>query len=380
MDFHTSVGRVFSVIDRLKKPCVAFTKKLVQIPTVNPPGAHYEDISDVLADKCRSLGLAVRRVVIPKEYLTREGVSGGSPRIAIVADWNNHGDKTLHFNGHYDVVPAKDKEWSVAPFKAVARGGKIYGRGAEDMKATIAAMVYAVEAVKKVVARPAINVELSFTPDEEIGGRTGLKYLVDTKRVRATWAIGEGYGGAWIAAANKGVLWAIVSVKGKAAHASQPYKGVNAFEGAVALAQDFINLGRRIHARRTPLATKEKKDVHPTLVVGGSLQGGNKLNVVPSEVSFSIDRRVLPEETIVQAQKELEEVVRCFARRHPRYKVHIDFAARERAVITQPAGMFVDIFKKSVSKVMRTRGRYALMSGGTDLRYFMYKGVPSFGY
>jgi len=373
--------RTSATIERSGKAYSTFIERLIRIPTINPPGANYERISALLAKKCRTLGFSTRCIYVPKKVLAREGVCGTAPRIAVVADWKPLASKTLHFNGHYDVVPAADKEqWRFPPFAGITQAGKIYGRGSEDMKATIASMLFAAEALRTSGFTPSINIQFSFTPDEETGGKTGLKYLIDKKLVRATWAVGEGYAGEWIASANKGVIWAIVSVRGRSAHASQPYRGMNAFEAASELACDFMRLSRALKARKSLFVTKEKRDLFPTHVTGGSLKGGNKVNVVPCEVSFSIDRRVLPEEDTARAKKQIARVVERFRKKHRDYAVDIDFFAQEEPVATDPHGLFARVFKDAVAMATGRKARCALMPGATDLRFFMRQGIPSLGY
>src|SRR5205085_3315363 len=88
----------------------------------------------------------------------------------------------LHFNGHYDVVPA-ESGWSVDPFGGELRDGRIYGRGTCDQKAGIAASIYAVEAIRRAGVSLAGTIEQSATADEESGGFAGVAHLCDTGRI-----------------------------------------------------------------------------------------------------------------------------------------------------------------------------------------------------
>src|SRR5581483_6231435 len=91
--------------------------------------------------------------------------------------------KTLHVNGHFDVVPVTSS-WQRSPFKPKLEGHRLYGRGACDMKGGIAAAIFALQAIQKAGIRPAYNLEFSFVCDEETDGAMGAGYLVRKKLVR----------------------------------------------------------------------------------------------------------------------------------------------------------------------------------------------------
>ena len=165
-----SVKELSRIISSRKEEMVSFFKKLVEIPTVNPPGENYEECVEFLKKKCESLGLATR--IIRAKWKDKR-----YPRPNLVALWRTGSKKTLHYNGHYDVVPATSR-WKTPPYKLVRKGDKLFGRGVADMKGSLASVIFAVEAMKKAGIRPGCNLELSFTCDEETGGEAGLGYLV----------------------------------------------------------------------------------------------------------------------------------------------------------------------------------------------------------
>ena len=136
---------IFDYIEKKKNKLIALTKELVAVQTVNPPGLNYEKIVNILEDYCKALGLKTKRVITPKSELKRYGVKGGSDRINLIANWDIGAKNKLHINGHYDVVPAMSS-WRTNPFKCVVKNNRIYGRGTEDMKANITAVLIAIEA------------------------------------------------------------------------------------------------------------------------------------------------------------------------------------------------------------------------------------------
>ncbi|HDP16229.1 MAG TPA: ArgE/DapE family deacylase [Candidatus Omnitrophica bacterium] len=365
----------------MKKRCdvVSLITKIIEIPTVNPPGENYEEMVSFLEKKCKAIGLKTKKHITPERVLQRFGVKGGSKRVSLVADWKAGAKKTLHIASHYDVVPATDK-WKTDPYKAVIKGDKIYGRGSEDMKGNIASVLFALEAIKRNGIKPNVNLQISFTPDEETGGRTGLGFLVDNGLVTADYAMSEGYSGEYVSMGNKGVMWAEIAVKGKASHASMPHKGVNAFEHMAALAMELEKLKKRIERRKTKFNTKDAVSGMPTFVMGGLLEGGVKVNVVPGIARFSIDRRLIPEETVSSVQREIEAVIKKFNAGRKQCEAYIEFSSKEAPSISPYNKMFFNTVSQAIKDVTGKSAKFCLMPGATDLRYFMWKGIPALGY
>lgn len=368
--------KLFKFIETKKKEAVLFTKQLVEIPTVNPPGENYAKIIKVLEKKCRQLGLSTRKFVLPKKEFKKFNIKENFPRISLIADWNNNSDKTIHFSGHIDVVPA-GVDWRTNPFKPVIKNNKIFARGAEDMKGTISAMLLAVEAIKVLGIKPSVNIQLSFVPDEEIGGHSGLGYLVKENLVNADWAIGEGYSGDFVSCGNKGVLWLQIKIKGKSSHACQWYKGINAFENMIDVGGELKKLKFRLQKRMTKYYTKNPKDRFASLVLGGDINGPNKVNMVPSFFSFSIDRRVLPEENIENCEKEIKNLIEKF---NKKYHIEIKTVVKERAVVVNEDEPLCKCIACSIEKVFNKKAKFAVSPGGTDMRFFAYKDIPAIGY
>ncbi|MDP2922036.1 MAG: M20 family metallopeptidase [Candidatus Omnitrophota bacterium] len=362
-----------------KKYVINLLAGLIEIPTINPPGENYEEMVSFLERECRLLGLTTRKYVTPDRVLDKFGINAGSRRISLVADLDIGAEKVLHINSHYDVVPATDK-WDTDPFKAVVKAGRIYGRGSEDMKGNIASVLFALKALKDSRIIPKINIQLSFTPDEEIGGRTGLGYLVDEGLVRADYAMSEGYSGDYISIGNKGVLWADIEVIGRSAHGSTPHKGVNSFERMNLLVNELVKLKNRISKRKTRYSMRDAASRSATFVMGGMTQGGIKANVVPGVTRFSIDRRLIPEENINKAKEEIAVIIKKFNRRYKDSKVRIRFSSQEKPAISRKDTAFFKIVSDSVEKVAGKRANFSVMPGATDMRYFMWKGIPALGY
>lgn len=371
--------KLFNYLQNNKKSVISLVSRMIEIPTVNPPGENYEKIVSFLEKECRVLGLKTKRHLTPQAVLNKHGIKNGSKRINLVADWKTGSKKTLHIASHYDVVPATEG-WRTDPFKAVVKGNRIYGRGSEDMKGNIACLLFALEAIKELGLEPKIDLQLSFAPDEEIGGMTGLGYLVEKGLVKADYAMSEGGCEDCISIGNKGVLWAEVVVKGKAAHASMPHKGVNAFERMVKLAIEFSRLNKKISKRRTKYEMRDRVSKTPSFVMGGLLEGGVKVNVVPGMAKFSIDRRLIPEEDPELVKKEIEQVIKIFNRKHRDSTVHVKFFSDGISSVSKKDDGFFKVVADAIKTVTGKRAKFNMMPGATDIRYFMRKGIPSIGY
>jgi succinyl-diaminopimelate desuccinylase len=363
----------------LEPRLVEFTKRLVSIPTVNPPGKNYENIVALIEQRCKSLGLSTNRVRVPASELKAAGIDSRFPRLSLLAGWDTGSDKTLHMNCHFDVVPVTSF-WKTDPFVPVVKQGRLYGRGSSDMKSDIAAMLGAIEALKSQGIVPSVNIQLSFVPDEETGGRLGFGYLVRKGLVKADYIIGEGHYGTKVSCGNKGLLWLKVEVIGKASHAAYAYKGVNAFEHAAALAVDLARLKQKVIKRASRYNFSDKRQKNPTLVIGGLLEGGSKTNTVPDRVVFSIDRRVLPDEDIESAKQEILSVIRAYCSRNPKIKIRVTVGGADKPVLVDTGSGFARTFSKAIRHVYGKPVQFNVLSGGTDIRFMLYKGIPGLGY
>ena len=142
-DTDAATSQLFRRIEARRDDLVALTQALIRIPTVNPPGDVYTDCAELIGRRLAARGFAV-------EYVRAEGAAGDSdryPRTNVVARIEApRPGPCVHFNGHIDVVPA-GQGWTVDPFGGVVRDGRVYGRGACDMKGGIAASIIAVESL-----------------------------------------------------------------------------------------------------------------------------------------------------------------------------------------------------------------------------------------
>ena len=350
--------------------------------TVNPPGERYGELAEWLHCRCRALGMESTLHRVPDELALAAGVSPEFPRYNVIARLDAGATRTVHFNAHYDVVPVGDGWKSGDPFSGRVRGEWLYGRGAGDMKGALIALLAAVEAVSATGAQPAVNIECSFTADEETGGQLGAGYIVGQGLVRADYAIVcEGSCGMNVGCGHNGVLWSQIDVAGRSSHASTPERGENAFEAMCELVRNLEGYKRGLLKATRRYRDFNGQERSPTVSLGGVFGGvGQKVNTVPGNARFTIDRRLVPGETVDRVERALSRAVsaaarRCEARHEWRPLLRIE------PCVVDCGHPLPQAFARSVRSVRRRTAGFRTTTGFTDLHYFVVDaGLPGIGY
>jgi acetylornithine deacetylase len=217
------------------------------------------------------------------------------------------GDAGLVLSGHTDVVPTEGQAWDTDPFKMVEKDGRLYGRGAADMKGFLAcALALAPEFVERGLGAP-LHLALSY--DEELGCVGVGRLIADLKRagIRPRWCIVGEPTEMRPVIAHKGKKGYRCTVRGLAGHSAYAPHGVNAVEYAAEAVAFLKQLARR-HRDRGPY--DRGFDVAHTTVHTGVLHGGTTLNVIPHECVFDFEFRHLPGDDPERLLRELEDYVR----------------------------------------------------------------------
>jgi acetylornithine deacetylase/succinyl-diaminopimelate desuccinylase family protein len=278
------------VLDRIDDDLlVRVTQDLVRAHGQNPPGEEAAT-AVVLAEAARELGLDVQ--LSPVEP-SRDNVT------ITLAGGNNPG---LLLLGHTDVVPVGDG-WTVDPYGGLLRDGRIYGRGASDMKGGLAAALIALAALRDTsLTGP---VELTAVVDEEETGKGIRAYIAESQQQYAGCITAEPTDLQTIIAA-RGDSYLQVLVHGRASHAGNPDGGANAIYGAAAV----VAVIERLHAE---LATAPHPLLGPATWSVGQINGGTGGSIVPAECVVVADRRLLPGESPAEV---LADLGRCVAALH----------------------------------------------------------------
>ena len=328
------IERVLQETERATDEIVGFAADLIRIPTVNPPGEFYEDCARFIGDHLRRLGHEV-------EYFAAEGRPEHTtrhPRVNVVGTRRgSRARPTLHLNGHFDVVPAGEG-WTLDPFGGIVRDGKVYGRGSCDMKAGIAAAVYAVEAIRRAGVVLPGTVEVSGTVDEESGGFAGVAWLAEHGRLSAARTdyciIPEPLNVDRICIGHRGVYWFEVAAHGHMGHGSMPFLGVSAINGMNRLLETVREeLLPKLAARRTAMPVVPEGARAATLninaIVGGQAVDGIQTPCVADLCRAVFDRRFLIEEGFEQTKREVEALIESVRLLEPR----VQFALRDLMVV-----------------------------------------------
>ena len=316
-----TVDRILAEVDRAADEIVQFTVDLVRMPTVNPPGDEYESCARFLGDHLRQRQFDV-------EYIVADGRpehTARHPRVNVVASRRGGNGPVVHLNGHIDVVPPGEG-WTLDPFAGVVRDGRIFGRGVCDMKAGIAAAVYAAEAIARAgVALPG-TLEISGTVDEESGGFAGVAWLAEQGRIakaRTDYVIiPEPLNVDRISVGHRGVYWFELTLVGRMAHGSMPFLGVSAIDGMTeVLSAIRRELQPTLAGRMTSMPVVPEAARHATINVnaieGGQPIAGIQSPCVADRCRAIFDRRFLIEETFGRAKAEIDALVKRALSRVP---------------------------------------------------------------
>src|SRR5690606_33506109 len=298
--------KLLEAVEARREEVTALTRELIRFPTVNPPGEAYTPCAEFIGDYLKRHGFGV-------EYIRGEGAPGDTdryPRTNVVARFDGRvPGPTVHFNSHIDVVEAGDG-WTVDPFAGVVKDGRVYGRGACDMKGGLASSIVAALAFMQVYPDFPGSIEISGTVDEESGGFGGVAHLARlgyfSKPKVDHVIIPEPLNKERICLGHRGVWWAEIETKGESAHGSMAFLGDNAVRhmGAV-LAAFEAELFPALDKKQTQMPVVPEGARRSTMNIN-SIHGGQTEDFrpglpspnVPDWCRLTIDRRFLLEEKI----------------------------------------------------------------------------------
>ena len=283
---------------------VSFAQDLVRIPSVFDPdrGLNEEPAAELVADQMRSFGWTPQIDV----------VAPGRPNVIAIVEGERPGP-TLMFEGHTDVVTEGDRAaWSVDPFGGQISNGRLWGRGAADMKGGLAAMLFAADAVQRRGSFPG-RIMLAALVDEE-GMMMGAKDFVARGRAEGVGAVVccEPEGGE-ICHVAKGALRLRVDFHGKMAHGAMPFEGKNPNRAAAGAITALGDLERELHTTHGADPHLGEVWITPTVLHGGEPA---QMNVMPATAAMWIDVRSVPATPHHQLLADITRVVSEAAAAH----------------------------------------------------------------
>lgn len=336
-----------------EKYIVEVLRNLIKTKPVNPPGRE-EEAALVIKEELEKLGAkTILDYVNPKR-----------PNIIGVFGEKNLKETTLLFNGHTDVVPP-GPNWTVDPFKAVVKNGRVYGRGAVDMLGGLAATLGAIKAV--IDSGREFKGKLIYTAviAEETGGDGAIKLVKDG--IKADYAYVSEPSNLEIRIAERGLIWFKIRCKGEAAHASTPYLGINAIE---VLAKAL-------------LAMKDiKYDYEPHKLLGyhtfniGLIRGGVKTNIVAPECEATIDIRTPPLLSFKTVEEKVRATLKVFEEIYG-VKFELQVVAKAEPFELDKNSKIVKFTCKVFREALNMEPKLGGMLGATDGRFFIKAGIPT---
>ncbi|WP_193367151.1 acetylornithine deacetylase/succinyl-diaminopimelate desuccinylase family protein [Pelagibius marinus] len=372
---------LFARIDAKRDDLVELTRDLIRFPTVNPPGEAYTPCAEFLGDRLQARGFEVG-------YHRGEGAAGDSdkyPRTNVVA--RKEGTRPgpcIHFNGHIDVV-AVGQGWTVPPFDGLVRDGKVYGRGACDMKGGLAAAVIAVEALLEEHNDLPGALEVSGTVDEETGGYGGVGYLAKQgffSRPRVDHVIiPEPLNVDRVCIGHRGVWWAEIETHGRIAHGSMPFLGDCAVRHMGAFLQKLESeLYPALAEKHTEMPVVPEGARQSTLNIN-SIHGGLSEDfdglpapLVPDSCRLVLDRRYLIEEDPEEVKREIVALLESL--KHDREG--FDYALREvlafQPTMTDPEAPVVRAVSEAIEEVLGRPAEQVVSPGTYDQKHIVRVG------
>jgi succinyl-diaminopimelate desuccinylase len=277
---------------------LSLIRDLVQIETENPPG-NESDCANYVLNWFQERGIRAEQVYEPFE-----------DRPQVVAQVGE-GDPTVVLNGHMDVIsPGEHGEWTYPPYSATIEDRTLYGRGSVDMKSGLGIGMYTLSSLKTRVEED--ELEGSITLQAVVGGEQaepGTKSLLEL-----------GYGGDYAvvleptrmktATSEKGSAWYEITIPGEPVHASRPQQGVNANEHARTIMEELDEYDEYLRQRQDELVGKRFATVT-------KLNSSNEaVGVLPDKVVMTLDRRILPDESVQEVDTEIDEKLQSIEQKH----------------------------------------------------------------
>lgn len=370
-------ARLLEALERRQAELVDLCARTVRIPSENPPGDTRE-IARFVRGYLEGLGLEVR------EYAPKPD------RPNLVA-WLGDPDARPHLvlNAHLDEFPVTGEDWEHPPFAGVVDRGRLYGRGASDMRAGLAVSLFLARLLVDLQVRLPGRLTLAYSSDEESGGTWGTRWLLEhVSELRGdgvligdqcgTWAIGIG---------EKGGCWLRVRTRGRASHAAYGTSR-SATAGLVEALRVVQSLGelqpatpaalRPVLERQRPVVGAEWGPEAPELLERvtvniGTLEGGTAINMVAERAAAEIDIRMPVGIGSAEILRELDKRLAAAGLA----EADVEVLAAFDPFYTPPDAAIVRLTEAASAEALGRASLPVLRLGATDARYFRAAGVPT---
>ncbi len=375
-------ARVLERVDRGWDAEVEFLRGLVRRPS---PLGEEASVQRFAAEQLREMDLDVDVWEIdPDEIAHRPGYSpvdwsyAGRPNVAARMPGAG-GGRSLVLNGHVDVVPATpEHHWSHDPWGAEIADGRMWGRGAADMKAGVAAMIYAVRAIRDAGVGLRGDLSLETVIEEECTGNGALAARARGYRGDAA-VIPEPFGHR-VLEAQVGVMWVRVTVRGRGAHAERADQASNAVVKAARLVEAVQRLEAEVNAEARPVWFAGTS--HPLNYNVGIMRGGDWTSTVPEECVFEVRLSSYPGADLAEIERRFRDALLAAAREDDWLREHppeIEFYAfRAEGCAVARDEPLLAVLGSAHRAVRDDELEPFSFTGTTDVRFFnLYEGTPA---
>jgi len=370
------IEKLLREIEARADDMTALAQDLIRFPTVNPPGEAYRPCAEFVGHRLARRGMRI-------EYVRAEGAPGDNdtyPRINVIARHEGSGSgPCVHFNGHLDVVQT-GAGWTVDPFGGVVKDGKVYGRGACDMKGGIAAAIVAVEAlIDSGIALPGA-IEISGTVDEESGGYGGVAYLAERgwfSKPRVDHVIiPEPLNVDRVCIGHRGVWWAEIETLGRIAHGSMPFLGDSAIRHMTAVLEKFeSDLYPALASRHSDMPVvpdgAKQSTMNINSVHGGETEDyeGLPAPCVADSCRIIIDRRFLIEEALDSVKGEVKALLDGIAAERPNFRYNMRELFSVAPTMADRDGPVASATAKAVKQILGREAQIVCSPGTYDQKH-----------
>jgi len=352
------IERIREKVLEMREEIIYFEQELVKIPSPNPPG-DYQAISKAVADKLKTIGFEI-------------SVVGRTPEKANVVGKLNGtiGKPVLIHCAHLDTVPP-GVGWTVDPYGAAIKMGKIFGRGAYDAKARIVVYIMAAKAIQETGFHLKGNLIGYYTADEETGGVDGAAYLAQAGHLKGDVAICEGrQDEIWFA--ESGHVTLRIDVYGEAAHAMYPSLGISAIDKMTDLLAELSKLRRDL---------KRKKSKIPGLTCStinvGTIRGGQKANMLADQCSIDVDVRIIPESDVDEIMERIGGILNKLKKGDPQFRADLQVLMRAEPSMSPRNLPIIKSIQKIGGAIMGAEPQPVGLHADSDGKYFRKAGTEA---
>ncbi len=341
-------------LDKHEKELVGFSQALVKINSVD---GNELEVARLIRKKLKKYGIKSRLL-------------GRRDRKNLLAEIGR-GRKCLILNGHMDTVPLGDpRKWRFPPLSARIHKGRMYGRGACDMKGGVASLVFALIALKESGERLKGRVKLVLTWGEETG-LFGIKELLKKGLKGDAAIIAEPMSSIKnIEIGARGVLRLDLETRGKSAHSgSLSQKGVNAVTKMAKLLLELENL--------KPRYKKHKLFPPPRISPGTIIEAGEAINIIPDKCKAQMDCRLSYGQTDRSLLQDIQKVINRIKRQDKEFRVRVRKSCYIPPTIIDKKEDIVKVSRKAVKEILGSRSELEVSGGVTDGALMVEKGIPA---